>query len=73
MYIDTNRTESSYQDDYYTDTKSEYSRLKQEKQELSSTRAYKRKCGTWNWDLEIEYRDEIAHLNETIQDSLGIH
>lgn len=66
MFIDTNREQSDYQDDHYVDVKSTYSRLKQEKHELSATRQYRRKCKTWNWDLEIEYRAEIEHLNSAI-------
>ncbi len=73
MYIDTNREPSNYQDDHYEDVKSEYSRLKQEKHELSATRMYRRKCKTWTWQLEIEYRQEMEHLEIAIQDELGIH
>ena len=73
MYIDTNREQSNYQDDHYVSTESNYSRLKQEKQELSTTRHYKRKQGTWSWDLEIDFRDQIEYLNQAIQEELGLH
>ena len=73
MYIDTNREPSNYQDDYYVDTKSAYSRLKQEKQELSSTRARMRCYGAWTWDLEIDYRDQMEYLTASIQEELGLN
>lgn len=73
VIIDTNREPSSYQDDNYTDTKSEYSRLKQELQELQAQRAYRRKCRTWNWDLEIEFRQEKEHLTTMIQSESGVY
>ena len=73
MFIDTNREPSDYQDDHYVDVKSAYSRLKQELAEIRQVRAYRRKCRTWNWDLEIEFRQEQEHLIEMIEDETGIH
>lgn len=73
MYIDTNREPSNYQDDHYTDVKSEYSRLKQELSEIRTTRAYRRKCRTWNWTLEAEFRQEQEHLTSMIQSESGVY
>ena len=73
MIINTNREEYNYDDDHYVDVKSEYSRLKQELSEIRMNRAYRRKCRTWDWDLEIDFRQEQEHLLEMIQEEIGIH
>lgn len=73
MFIDTNREPSNYQDDHYEDVKSEYSRLKQELEEIRENRQEHRECRTWSWPLEIEFRQEQKHLIEMIRDETGIH
>lgn len=73
MIINTNREEYNYDDDHYEDVKSEYSRLKVELSEIRMNRAYRRKCRTWDWDLEIDFRDQQEHLLEMIQEETGIY
>lgn len=60
MYIDTNREQSSYQDDHFVSVNPGY--IKSQIAELKEERKYFRQCGTWNWTREHDFRNQVLDL-----------